>query len=70
MPKGKTDYHSHLKEYTHHSQFGRLKDIRNSSNKPLKNKLKIKKIPEVEFYFSLSSNMASVQYPKEHLSHA
>lgn len=48
-----------------YSQFGRLKDIRNSSNN-----LEIKKILEMEFYFSVSSNIASVQYPKEHLSHA
>lgn len=70
MPKGETDHHGHLKHDTRDSQFGRLRDSRNSSNEQLKNKLKIKKILGMEFYFSLSSNIASVQYPKEHLSNA
>lgn len=70
MPKGETDYHGHLKYDAHYSQFGRLRDSRSNSNEQHKNKLKLKKILGMEFYFSLSSDIASVQYLKEHLSNA
>lgn len=51
MPQSKTDFHGHLKHYTHDSQFGSPEDITDNNNKQLKNKLKIRKIPGMEFYF-------------------